>query len=303
MSNAINNISIRIKRKINLSSISQAKLRKTSLHHSGSEHVSKPISFKNSLFSLPKSEHDSSSPTMPRFRDPSYYKTLINIEDTLAKNKDLDLKDQYEFICIFFEDLLKINPELTTILNSIQKITSDYLETITKSAEENHKQANEDFKRLSKRYKKMALEVMELQEKLKKKKKIVYELKIVRNESAEDTKVKNNRILELESQINMLKIKNQRLSDLQFCSQPVKACKTLTISIPEKSNLLLPPGQESALLSSIDLVGDLDPTPTHNEMELLLSSIEKDDKISPGVDDKISPGINELLNNLDKTNQ
>ena len=293
----IQNNSIRIKKKINLSGISRTKFKKPSLIHSDSEHLSRPVSLTKSLLSFPKGSHDSGSPTVARSRDPLYYRMLINIEENLVKNKDLDLKDQYDSVCYHFDELIRISPELTIILNNIQGIASSYIDFIVKSADEKIQQANEDFKRLSKRYRKMSFEVMGLQEKLKKKKEIIFDLKSQRNELTAKIKEKNIGIIELESQINMLKVKNQKLSDMQFCSQPVKACRTLTIAIPEKNNFLLYTGQDSALMSEIEVINELEPT--HNDLDLLLSSIEKD-SISPEVDDKISPGMNQLVNNLDK---
>lgn len=224
--------------------------------------VPKSFSLKQNLLCPPKTDLISSSPTIPRScHSKTSNFSLKNIEEKLVQSQNIEVKAQYLLAQNYLNEIIKIRPDLSKILSTIKNIFSNYIEFIQASLEKKLSESHEDFKRLTKRYKKMAMEVMEVQEKLKKKRGDVYRLKNTINCNNAELIVKESNIEELKTKIKELEEKIKNISDEAFCKRPVKLTK-LVLEIPKRSEKTEKTEKsEDFLLSSIERESEIESSP------------------------------------------
>ena len=235
------------------SSISLSKL-KRKLKPTKSEHsMNKTISsLKKDLLSTPSLNFTSSSPTFVRNSVYLDQKKILDIETQLILSKSTDLNSQFSIAIKSLNELITISPEFGNALSHITSIIIEHDSFIKLNAQQIEKTLEtfkEDLKRLTKRYKKLAYEILGSQEKVRQKRSVISELKKEKTEMNEQLEHKNKFISELESRINRLECQLKNTSDELFCKNPVKFKNLLTVEISERKSFL---HNEDGFISSID---------------------------------------------------
>ncbi|OMJ72150.1 hypothetical protein SteCoe_29488 [Stentor coeruleus] len=196
------------------------------------------------------------SPTAPRFTYSIYSNQISKIESRFLFKPELDSNGKISVIFSVLEDLILISPELTTILSKIKTIFQECFLNLKHSSnilEEKLENSLEDLKRLEKRFKNIALECLDYQEQVKKRRSCIFELKKEKKHLFEEMDKKNEEIKKLKEEIHCLRRKDINEQDNK--GEHKRNFNQLHVYIPRKSFDKF--GIGSSQVSPIDLCTDI----------------------------------------------
>lgn len=159
------------------------------------------------------------------------------------------IQEKHKNALIVLTEITRNMPQLSNLLLLLHKIFDQYssfMGNSLKSLESNLMESDENFKRLSKRYKKLSLELLDVNSKLKNKRNTIVFLK-------NQAKTKDQEIEKFRSEISSMKNQIKSLSDQIFCKKPIKFRENSL----DKNNQLLLPATDSGILSSIDIDSEI----------------------------------------------
>ncbi|OMJ68506.1 hypothetical protein SteCoe_34015 [Stentor coeruleus] len=242
------------------------KLKPKSLKEQDTDLINQTVSLKKANSAFADGLNSTMSPTMTRFTFNTYSHKISKLESKLLFKIDQDSSEKISVAFSVMEELIVINPELTTLLTKVKSILEEYIQEVKNAEEELQKNINntsEDLKRLTKRYKKLAIEALDFQAQVKKRRNATFELKKERKELKEELSKKNEEILKLEKKVESLE---KEISEFQDNKARRKVYKNhLYVHIPKKS--LEKFGIGSSQVSPIDLGTEINLAPgAHDEI-------------------------------------
>lgn len=237
-----------------------AKLKPKSLKEQDTDLINQTVSLKKLNSALTDGLNSTMSPTMTRFTFSTYSHKISKLESKLLFKIDQDPSEKVSAAFSVMEDLIVINPELTTLLTKVKSILEEYIQeakNVEETLQKNIINTSEDLKRLTKRYKKLAIEALDCQAQVKKRRNAAFELKKERKELKEELSKKNEEILKLEKKMKCLEMEIAEFQDNKGKKKVYK--NHLYVHIPKKS--LDKFGIGSSQASPIDLGTEINLAP------------------------------------------
>ncbi|OMJ71310.1 hypothetical protein SteCoe_30509 [Stentor coeruleus] len=244
-----------------------AKLKPKSLKEQDTDLINQTVSLKKVNSAFTDGLNSTLSPTVTRFTFSTYSHKISKLESKLLFRIDQDPSEKISAAFSVMEDLIVINPELTTLLTKVKSILEEYIQEVKNTEEilqKNLNNTSEDLKRLTKRYKKLAIEALDSQAQVKKRRNAAFELKKERKELKAELAMKNEEILKLEKKIESLETEVKEFQMNNKVQRKVYK-NHLYVHIPKKS--LDKFGIGSSQASPIDLGTEINIAPgAHDEI-------------------------------------
>ncbi|OMJ82332.1 hypothetical protein SteCoe_16992 [Stentor coeruleus] len=161
---------------------------------------------------------------------------LSELESRLFFDNDQESSEKLTLALVVIDELMLIFPELSTILSKIKGIFEEHIGVLNNRCEALEKSMcnnSEDFKRLKKRYKKLALESLDIQAQAKDRRMKAFELKKEKNKLSEELLKKNDELIKLTEKFKRME------KELHHCLHKLSMgvnIKELSIQIPMRTN-------------------------------------------------------------------
>lgn len=202
----------------------------------GSELINSSLSLIKNNSAQPYPLNTSLSPAVSRFSLPTQLVSLSALESRLLFNLDQESQEKVSAALSVINELMVVCPELSNILAKIKEAFEEHIEMLKNSRgelEKNMNSTSEDLKRMKKRYKKLALEVLDHQAQVKDKRTTIFELKKDKKQLTEELLKKNDDIEKMTEKVKGLE-KELHLFEHKILIFEGK--KDLMVKIPGKSS-------------------------------------------------------------------
>ncbi|OMJ73474.1 hypothetical protein SteCoe_27839 [Stentor coeruleus] len=177
------------------------------------------------------------SPSIGKFSFTTQLLQLSELESRLFFNNDQESSEKVTSSLAVIDELILIFPDLSTLLSKIKETFEEHIGVLNnrcEALEKNMCNNSEDFKRLKKRYKKLALESLDIQAQIKDRRMRAFELKKEKNKLSEELLKKNDEHIKLNEKIKRME------KELHHCLHKLSMggnMKELSIQIPIRTNM------------------------------------------------------------------